>query len=74
MYSFNSSQMNIIFESFTFKWYLVLFQNSDLLESFLNTLLVAVSSTVISTIIGTISAYGLYKYDFTIINLYSYEI
>ena len=64
LYSFNSSSMNIIFENFTFKWYQTLFQNTDLIESFLNTLLVAVVSTVISTIIGTISAYGLYKYNF----------
>lgn len=63
-YSFNSSEMNIIFEHFTFDWYKVLFHNSDLMESFLNTLLVAVVSTIVSTIIGTISAYGLYKYDF----------
>lgn len=68
-YSFNSSQMNIIFEEFTFKWYKVLFTNRDLLESFLNTILVAVSSTVISTIIGTISAYGLFKYNFPFKNL-----
>ena len=64
IYSFNSSQMNIIFENFTLKWYKELFNNRDLIESFVNTLLVAVISTSISTIIGTISAYGLYKYDF----------
>ena len=64
IYSFNSSQMNILFENFTFKWYKVLFENTDLIESFLNTMLVAITSTVISTIIGTISAYGLYKYNF----------
>ena len=69
VYSFNSSSMNIIFESFTFKWYQALFQNSDLIESFLNTILVAVVSTVISTIIGTISAYGIYKYNFPFKNL-----
>ena len=64
VYSFNSSSMNIIFEDFTFSWYHRLFQNSDLMESFLNTLIVAGVSTFISTIIGTISAYGLYKYNF----------
>ncbi len=64
IYSFNSSEMNIVFESFTFKWYQELFNNNDLLSSFINTLIVAVTSTIISTIIGTISAYGLYKYDF----------
>ena len=64
IYSFNSSSMNIIFDKFTFDWYRELFQNSDLMESFINTLIVAITSTVTSTIIGTISAYGLYKYNF----------
>ena len=64
IYSFNSSSMNIIFENFTFDWYHKLFENSDLIESFTNTLIVASVSTVTSTIIGTISAYGLYKYHF----------
>ena len=64
IYSFNSSSMNIVFENFTFEWYHKLFQNTDLLESFINTLIVASVSTIISTIVGTISAYGLYKYNF----------
>lgn len=64
IYSFNSSSMNIIFENFTFDWYHKLFDNSDLIESFINTLIVAGISTITSTIIGTISAYGLYKYNF----------
>ena len=64
VYSFNSSSMNIIFDKFTFEWYHRLFQNSDLIESFRNTLIVAGVSTIVSTIIGTMSAYGLYKYNF----------
>ena len=69
IYSFNTSSMNIIFEGFTFNWYKVLFSNSDLIASFINTLIVAGVSTIISTIIGTISAYGLYKYDFPLKSL-----
>ena len=64
IYSFNSSSMNIIFDKFTFSWYKELFNNTDLISSFVNTLIVASTSTVISTVIGAISAYGLYKYDF----------
>ena len=64
IFSFNTSRLNIVFEGFTFKWYVELFRNKVLLESLLNTLLVALSSTLVSTIIGTISAYGLKKYDF----------
>ena len=64
IYSFNSSEMNIIFKSFTTNWYKVLFTNKDLLEAFTNTMIIAVTSTVLSTIIGTISAIGLNKYKF----------
>ena len=69
VYSFNSSEMNIVFENFTFDWYKTLFQNTNLINAFVNTLIVAIVSTVISTIIGTISAVGLHKYDFPLKNL-----
>lgn len=64
VYSFNDSNNNIIFNGFTLKWYRELFNNKNLLDAFSNTILVAIASTVISTIIGTISAVGLNKYDF----------
>ena len=64
IFSFNSSSLNIIFEGFTFSWYKTLFSNVTLLESLKNTLIVAFTSTIASTIIGTISAYALYKYNF----------
>lgn len=64
MFSFNTSSLNIVFEGFTLRWYSELFKNPMLIESLWNTLLVAVISTLISTIIGTISAYGLKKFNF----------
>ncbi len=64
LFSFNTSQLNITFEGFTLKWYGELFKNTTLLLALKNTLIVAIASTVVSTVIGTISAYGLYKYDF----------
>lgn len=64
VYSFNKSRMNIIFEGFTLEWYKTMFTNRDLLEAFTNTMIIAITSTVVSTIIGTIGAVGLYKYDF----------
>lgn len=64
IFSFNTSRLNIVFEGFTLKWYCELFHNKVLLEALVNTLLVALTSTVVSTIIGTISAYGLKKYNF----------
>lgn len=64
VFSFNTSSLNIVFEGFTLRWYSELFKNPMLLESLWNTMLVAIISTVVSTIIGTISAYGLKKFDF----------
>lgn len=64
VFSFNTSKLNIVFEGFTFRWYYQLFKNTMLLEALWNTLIVAVVSTLVSTIIGTISAYALHKYDF----------
>jgi len=64
VFSFNTSELNIVFEGFTLRWYGELFKNPMLLESLKNTLLVAIISTVVSTVIGTISAYALRKFDF----------
>ena len=63
-FSFNNSKMNIVFEGFTTHWYKVLFTNKELLQAFFNTMIIAVTSTIISTIIGTIGAIGLDKYNF----------
>lgn len=71
VFSFNDSKLNVIFEGFTFKWYSILFSNRSLLEALFNTLIVAVVSTVLSVLIGTISAIGLYKYDFKLKGLVS---
>ena len=75
IYSFNTSKMNVIFEGFTFDWYKNLFSNRILIEAFLNTIIIAVTSTIMSTIIGTLGAIGLYRYNFkakTFINLLLY--
>lgn len=64
IYSFNTSKMNVLFEGFTIDWYKTLFQNRELIEAFINTIIIAVTSTVISTVIGTMGAVGLNKYNF----------
>ena len=64
VFSFNTSRMNIIFEGFTVEWYKVLFSNKDLLDAFMNTIIIAVTSTVVSTVIGTMGAVGLNRFNF----------
>lgn len=64
VFSFNNTKLNIIFEGFTLNWYKELLSNTTLLNALKNTLIVATTSTLVSTIIGTISAFGLYKFNF----------
>lgn len=64
IFSFNTSSLNIVFEGFTLEWYTKLFSNTSLLEALFNTIVVSVISTGVSTIIGTLAAIGLYKFNF----------
>ncbi|MBR5389131.1 ABC transporter permease [Candidatus Saccharibacteria bacterium] len=63
-FSFNESKLNVVFTGFTFDWYARLFANADLIDAFKNTILIAVLSTGISTVIGVLSAVGLKKFQF----------
>ncbi len=64
LFSFNTSKMNIVFEGFTLNWYASFFKNRTLMEALVNSLIIAVSSTVLSVIIGTLGAVGMSKYNF----------
>jgi len=64
LFSFNQSEMNIIFTGFTTEWYGKLLANQNLLDAFKNTLLIASISTLVSTILGAISAVGMKQYNF----------
>ncbi|CAG9619981.1 ABC transporter permease [Sutcliffiella rhizosphaerae] len=61
-YSFNSGGTMHNFESFTFDWYLELFSDTRLLIIVLNTLLIALLSALISTIIGVMGAIAIYSF------------
>lgn len=56
LYSFNDSRLVSGWKGFTFKYYLDLFDNSDIQRAFYNTIEVAVASTLISTILGVLAA------------------
>lgn len=64
VYSFNLSKTNAAWTGFTFQWYERLFQDDNVLEALKNSLTIAVLSTILSAIIGTLGAIGLYKYKF----------
>lgn len=59
--SVNESAGGQTFTNFSFVWYREIFQDEQLLTAIRNTLTVAVISTVIATIIGTLSAIGIHS-------------
>lgn len=63
IFSFNKGETRGMWEGFTLKWYKMLMEDSDILSSVKNTFIVAIISTIVSTIIGTIGAIGISGYS-----------
>jgi len=70
-FSFNSSRQNVVFEGVVnrgpcgpFYWFCQLANNQDALEAAGNTLEIAITSTILSTVIGTMAALALQRYVF----------
>lgn len=61
IFSFNASESLSEWGGFTFMWYEELFADEEALSSLLNSLILAVASSVIATIIGTFGALGLHR-------------
>lgn len=61
VFSFNESKSRGYWGGFTFKWYVELFQDRDISKALYYTFLVALLSSVISTVIGTVAAIGIHN-------------
>ena len=57
--SFNSSKSRSKWGGFTLKWYSNLFKNDDIMKALYSTLIIALLSALIATILGTAAAIGL---------------
>ncbi len=62
VFSFNSGKSTSVFEGFSLYWYKELFNDAATLSAFKNTMIVAVVSSIISTVMGTAAATGIYGY------------
>jgi spermidine/putrescine transport system permease protein len=56
--SFNRAGMPTAWTGFSLEWYAVLARSPDILSAAVNTLIVAVASTIIATVLGTLLALG----------------
>lgn len=61
VYSFNDGKSLTVFTGFSLRWYKHMLDSRDMMEALYTTFGVAILATVISTIVGTITAIGLSK-------------
>ena len=60
IFSFNESKSRAHWAGFSFHWYRELFHNELILSSLRNTLIIALASSVIALVLGTMAAVGIY--------------
>lgn len=61
LFSFNSDNNTAEFAEFSLRWYIELFRSKDAWIALRNTLILAVSSSLLATVIGTAAAEGIYR-------------
>lgn len=67
VFSFNLEKIAAVWTGFTFHWYQEVFKNSPplrLMDSFKNSLVVALGSTVLATFLGTLAAFAMARFKF----------
>lgn len=64
VFSFNDSRRNIVWRGFTTDYFLAAWRNDSLIEAFGNTLVIALLSTILSTVVGALLALALWRFRF----------
>lgn len=64
IFSFNQSRFNAVWTGFTLDWYDQLWTDWSIWSSTVNSIVVAIGSAIISTVIGTMAAFALHRYSF----------
>jgi spermidine/putrescine transport system permease protein len=68
-FSFNDSRLNAEWVGFTLHWYGVLLHDADMLQAAGNSLLIALVSSLASTVLGTLAGLAIHRYDFRLLGL-----
>ncbi|MBN1466810.1 ABC transporter permease subunit [candidate division KSB1 bacterium] len=61
--SFNSARYGGRWRGFSLKWYEQLFQNDEIWRALENTLIIAISATALSILLGTLAAFALHRFE-----------
>lgn len=64
VFSFNDSRRTTVWRGFTLDWYQKLIGNADLLLALGNSLMIALVSTLVSLVLGTLAALALWRFRF----------
>ncbi|MBB3143188.1 ABC transporter permease [Halomonas organivorans] len=62
LYSFNSANSSAHFVDFSLRWYHRLLGNEEILSAFGNSLVLAITSSVIALVVGCVFGYGMYRH------------
>ncbi|NWG39718.1 MAG: ABC transporter permease [Hydrogenophilaceae bacterium] len=62
IYSFNDSRLNAEWVGFTSRWYKVLFQDEEMIQAAINSILIAIGASLIATLLGTMAGIAMHRY------------
>lgn len=65
VFSVNATRYGLVWKGFTLDWYIKLIHNEFILEAAWNTLVLAVVSTLVATILGTVLAIGMDRFPWS---------
>lgn len=63
LYSFNESRINAVWSGFTWKWYISLFENRQVMQALTNSLSIGLISSVLATVLGTAASLAIKHYS-----------
>ena len=62
VFSFNDAHRNVVWRGFTFKWYLALFHDAELMNAMLTSLELAAAAAAIAAALGLLASYALVRH------------
>jgi len=67
VYSFNDSRLNAQWVGFTLDWYRKLFHNEEMLGAAWNSLLIGLTASAMSTLLGTMAGYAMHRFKLRVL-------
>ena len=61
VFSFNAGKSTSVFQGFSLRWYQELFSGGELIEYLKNSIVLAIASSFVATVLGTLAAVGIYQ-------------